>query len=136
MGKYEEIINMPHHVSEKHPKMAKNERSAQFAPYAALSGYDAVVRETARRTSRRIALDEYEICELNKKMLEMADNIDTKEYAITYFIPDRRKQGGKYVTELCRIKRIDPLESVIVTVAGENIPMAEIIEIEEIKDEP
>ena len=106
-------------------------RSAQFAPYAALTGYDAVVKETARLTDRRIVPDEYEIEELNRKMQEIAEFGEGRVYVITYFVPDKTKSGGRYEKETDRVKSIDPIKGEIVTECGIRIPMKEIISIEE-----
>ena len=129
--KYQEILHMPRPVSKKHPPMPIKMRSAQFAPYAALTGYDAVVRETARATDRRIQLDEYEIAELNRRLSEIAELGCGGVYSVTYFQPDKRKSGGCYLTETDKIARIDPIACEIVTEGGVRIPMREILSIEE-----
>ena len=133
--KYRKIINNPHHVSKKHPQMSIYMRSAQFAPYAALTGYDDVVKEKARLTDRRVEPDEYEISEINRKLCEIAEEEERCIYSVTYFLPDKIKSGGSYVTETDRIKEIDPIEEKIVTDSGVSIPMKEIISIEEVLNE-
>ncbi len=130
--KYRKIIDNPHPVSKKHPKMSVYMRSAQFAPYAALTGYDSVVRERARLTDRRIELDEYEISEINRLLREISEIGENKVYSVTYFVPDRYKSGGRYVTETDRIKNLDSVNGLLVTECGVSIPMSEIIGIEEI----
>ena len=129
--KYRKIVDIPRPVSKKHPQMSVYMRSAQFAPYAALTGYDSVVRETARLTDRRIELDEYEISELNRKLLEISENSENILYSVTYFIPDGRKSGGRYVTETDVIKSIDSIVGLLTTESGVNIPLSEILSIEE-----
>lgn len=135
MEKYREIIDRPHPVSKKRPQMSRYMRSAQFAPYAALAGYDAVVRETARVTDRKIRLNEYEIAELNRKMQYISDTGSDELYAITYFEPDKTKNGGAYLREVDRIKNLDSVRGEIVTLRGVCISMREIISIEEVCDE-
>ena len=98
MGNYDDIINLPHHTSPTRPRMSMSDRAAQFSPFAALTGYDAAVKETARLTDRRIELDEYEKAELNRKLCILAEH--QKEallVELTFFQPDMRKEGGAYI---------------------------------------
>lgn len=128
---YDDIINLPHHVSETRPHMPLIDRAAQFAPFAAVVGYDAAVRETARLTERRIELDEYEKESLNDRLLLVADWLgDCPMLAITYFVPDAKKAGGAYRTISGRVKKIDEYECVIMMMDGTCIPIEEIIAIE------
>ena len=101
-GKYDDIINLPRHVSKKHPQMSLEARSAQFAPFAALTGYDEQIQETARITSKRKELNE-ELKEiLNEKLQKIQEKINLKpELTITYFIPDLKKERRK----ICNSKR-------------------------------
>jgi len=93
MGKYDDIINMPHHVSKKHPQMSFHDRSAQFAPFAALVGFDDMVEETARIVSKKIEINEEQKEEINKKLQEIKEKIEEKPVAIiTYFVPDKYKK--------------------------------------------
>ena len=86
--KYDDIINLPHHVSEKHARMTIQERSAQFAPYSALTGYEGQVKETARLTDRKIELDEELKIILDMKIQVIQELISNKpELEVTYFIP-------------------------------------------------
>ena len=99
MGKYDDIINLPHFVSKKRPQMSLYQRSAQFAPFAALVGYDEAIEETARLVDKRIELSDEEIEKLNIKLQKIIENINNKpSISVTYFIPDTYKNGGKYVT--------------------------------------
>ena len=108
MGKYDDIINMSHHVSKRHPQMSLEARSAQFAPFAALTGYEDAVSETGRLTSDKIELSEDERVILDRKLKIIQDNIaEEPSVFITYFIPDIFKEGGSYVTINCNLKRID-----------------------------
>lgn len=108
MSEYDDIINMQHHVSLKHKHMPIADRAAQFAPFAALVGYDEAVRETARLTEEKIEQSEETLEELNLKLHRIIESIDTKpEVLITYFEKDERKQGGAYVTICARAVKVD-----------------------------
>ncbi|MFV0399551.1 MAG: hypothetical protein ACK5LX_02890 [Oscillospiraceae bacterium] len=130
-GKYDDIIHLPHHVSATHPQMPLLTRAAQFAPFQALTGYDAAILETARLTDKRIDLGEEAIATLEVKLCILADAIaNHPEVAVTHFQEDERKEGGEYVSSCGAVKKIDEIERVIVFMNGEVIPMQEIIEIE------
>ena len=129
MGNYDDIINLKRPIS-KHPKMSLYQRSAQFAPFAALTGYEGQVKETARLTDRRIELDEEMklildlIIQVIKEMLS-----DNPEVEITYFIPDTRKDGGKYETIINNVKKIDSYNEHIIMQNNLKIEIKEIINI-------
>ena len=94
--KYDDIINLPHHVSKKHARMSAYDRAAQFAPFTALSGYDDMVHEEARLTDKESELSDYEIDILNRKLGLINDVLDddyVPEITVTYFVPDRYKTG-------------------------------------------
>ena len=130
MDKYEDIINLPHHVSKKHPPMSLYARSAQFAPFAALTGYEDAVKETARETSEKIELDEEMKIILDGKIQILLEKIKRNvEVSITYFIEDLKKDGGKYVTVCGIIKRIDAYKQCIYLADNTEIPMDNIIDI-------
>ena len=127
--KYEKIINLPHHVSEKHPPMSRLDRAAQFAPYSALSGYEDAVEETARLTDSKIELDEYEKEKINATLTDLiASPIGTK-VKITFFRPDKRKKGGAYVTLLGEFDRVNEIERKILLVCGKEIKLDDITEL-------
>lgn len=106
--KYDDIINMPHHISHKRPRMSNYDRAAQFSPFAALTGYDAAVKETERLTDQKLELTDDEKIALNEKLQIIIENIDnTPNVTLTYFEPDKRKAGGKYVTKSGKVKEID-----------------------------
>lgn len=129
--KYDDIINLPHHVSIKHPRMSNLNRAAQFAPFAALSGHDAAVKETARLTDERLELDEYMKDILSNKLQLIADQLtEQPDVVITYFQPDQKKDGGAYVTATGTVKKIDSYRRNIVMTDGTEIPIEEIINIE------
>lgn len=128
---YDDIINLPHHVSPKHPHMPLMDRAAQFAPFAALTGHDAAVKETARLTDRRQELDEYEKAALSDKLNLVAEQIeDCPEITITYFKPDNKKDGGAYLTVTGDLKKIDDYQRTVCMTDGTNIPIEEILVIE------
>jgi hypothetical protein len=131
INKYDDIINLPHHVSSERPRMSMSQRAAQFAPFAALSGYDEAVREERRLTEERIEIDENMIEILNGK-LEVIQSLlpDCPEALITYFIPDEDKEGGAYVTVANAIRTIKIYERQIIMDDGTIIPIDDIIEIE------
>lgn len=129
--KYDDIINLPHHTSPTRPRMAMIDRAAQFSPFAALTGYDAAVKETARLTEDRVELDEYQKSALNDRLQIVQERLsDTLEISITYFVPDERKSGGAYYTETGVIKKIDYHERAVIMRSGTHIPIDEIIGIE------
>ena len=128
--KYDDIINLPHHVSKKHPQMSLYARSAQFAPFAALTGYEEAIKEIARETSARIEIDEEMKSVLDSKLQILLEKISIKpELSITYFIPYSSKDGGQYVTTEGIIKKIDMYNQYIYLEDSTEIPINEIIDI-------
>jgi hypothetical protein len=129
-SKYEDIIDLPHHVSYRHPRMSRIDRAAQFAPFAALTGYGAAVEETARLTEGLTELDETARALLNEKLRMLADFLDSEpQITITYFRPDERKTGGSYVTVSGTIKMVDEYARTVVMTDQTVIPMEHIREI-------
>ena len=128
---YEDIINLPHHELTTRQRMPRINRAASFAPFAALTGYDDAVRETARLTSERIELDEGTKEILNNKLRIALDKAGERpEISITYFLPDKKKSGGAYVTVKAVIKRIDEYERLVIFTDKSSIPIDDIYEIE------
>lgn len=128
--RYDDIINLPHHVSQKHPPMARADRAAQFSPFAALTGLDAALRETARLTDRRITLDEYEQAALDETLQAMRDALAKKQHPtveICYFVPDDRKEGGAYRTVTGAVKKMAEFERLLILQNGTEIPIGEIV---------
>ena len=112
---YFEILSREHPTSKKHPRMSRMNRAAQFAPFAALTGYEESIEETARLTDRRIELSEYEMEELNAKLNFIQEHINERpEVTITYFQQDERKEGGAYLTVIGKVRRIDDANKVII----------------------
>ena len=130
-GPYDDIINLPHHVSKKRPQMPRADRAAQFAPFSALVGYGAALVETARLTDRRIELEEDDRAALDRKQQKLMERIgDRPEIAVTWFVPDARKEGGQYITTVGHLKRIDEVRRVMVLVNRTEIPLDDIFDIE------
>ena len=129
--KYDDIINLEHHVSTKHSRMSLENRSAQFAPFSALTGYEEAVTEEARITENRIDIDEEAKIEVNEKlnyiMKQLEKNIIV---SVTYFEKDKKKQGGSYKTIKGIIKKIDDFRKTIEMQTGEIIKIEELKKIE------
>ena len=123
-GKYDDIINMPHHISKKHPRMSLENRSAQFAPFAALTGYEDEVEETARITDKRIEITDEIKNTINMKLKIIQEKLYTKpKVTITYFIPDSKKEGGSYKTVTSNVMKIDKYKQTIVLKDKTEIPI-------------
>lgn len=130
-GAYDDIIDLPHHVSDTRPRMSRLDRAAQFSPFAALTGYGAAIKETARLTDERVELGEYELMELNAGIHMLMECIEEHpQVEITYFKPDERKDGGAYLTVKSRAKRLNEYERFILLEDGTEIPFDDIYKIE------
>jgi hypothetical protein len=128
---YDDIINLPRHVSKKRPRMSVLDRAAQFSPFAALTGHEAAIRETARLTEKRVDLDETMKDLLSNRMQIIADRVkEQHEITITYFQPDAKKKGGAYVTAVGVVKKMDEYERVVTMTDNTVIPIDEIVNIE------
>lgn len=131
MGKYDDILNMPHHVSSTRPHISMHDRAAQFSPFSALTGYDDTVRETARLTDEKQELTADRITDLNQKIAFLKEHTEERpQITVEYFIPDEKKSGGKYVTLSGKFRRIDEYNHNMVFVSGEEIPLNDIFGIE------
>ena len=129
MSKYDDIIDLPRPAS-KHPKLGDDSRAAQFSPFAALVGYDEQVKETARLTDRRIDIDDGLREILNNKLNYIVDKIhDNPLVSITYFVEDKKKDGGKYNTKEGTIKRIDVVNQEVIFTDKIKIYMKDILSI-------
>lgn len=130
-SKYEEIIDLPHHVSKTRPQMPMSDRAAQFSPFAALTGYNSAIKETGRLTDEKIELDEEALMALNMRYQILIDSLkDSPEVRITYFKPDERKAGGAYVTIAGVVKKVNDYERLITMQDGMVIPMDDVLTIE------
>lgn len=115
--RYDDMLYLPHHQSVKRPHMSMRDRAAQFSPFAALTGHEAAIAETARLTDKRLTLDEDAKIDLDEKLQFIQENLDySPVVSITYFVPDEKKEGGAYLTMTGVVRRIDPVtKSVIFT---------------------
>lgn len=128
--KYDDIINLEHHISKTHKQMSMQNRAAQFAPFAALTGYEEAVKETARFTEQKIELDEELNNILDEKLRLIQSQIkNTPEITVIYFVPDDKKRGGKYKKITGKIKKIDDYNKFIIFTDGKYIPIKDIIDI-------
>ena len=131
-GPYDDMLNLPHPTSRRHSRMSRSDRAAQFAPFAALSGHGTAIAETARLTERRIELDEDVKAALDFKQQMLMDRIDEHpDVSVTWFQPDGKKDGGRYVTTTGRLKRIDEVERVLVMEDKTTVPLDDVISIDE-----
>ena len=128
---YEDIVNLPPHISKKHPQPTMLERAARFSPFAAITGYEEMVKEAARVTDKKTELDESSKEILNEKLLFITEMCEDDVIVnITYFVPDKLKSGGEYITVSGSIKKIDEYEGNILLKDGTKIPLSELYEID------
>ncbi|MCR5600715.1 MAG: hypothetical protein K6G33_08250 [Ruminococcus sp.] len=127
---YEDIMDMPHHVSKTRAQMPRRSRAAQFAPFAALTGYEDAVCETARRTDIKAELCEDDAAELNEKIRLLGARIAAEPYCeVTYFVPDKHKSGGRYVTVSGNVRFIEEVSRQLVFCGGLRVPLDDIMKI-------
>lgn len=132
-NKYEDIIHLPHPISDRHARMTNYDRAAQFSPFAALTGFDAEISETARLTDAMAELTESRKEELNAILQRLLEQIDTSpEISVTWFQPDARKSGGAYITTLGHLKKIDDYTHSLLLTDGTAVSLASILNIQEI----
>lgn len=132
MNDYDDIIDHPHYEPKRHPRMSMHNRAAQFAPFAALTGYDAAIGETARLTETQLELEEYDNQRLQDILMRLAAQV-AKRPAITviYFKPDERKAGGAYHTLTGNLKTIDEATHSLVMTDSTRIPLGSVLDLEE-----
>ncbi|MBO4492608.1 MAG: hypothetical protein J5944_14765 [Lentisphaeria bacterium] len=131
-SRYDDIIRLPHHVSQNHPPMPMRDRAAQFAPFAALTGYEAAIEETARLTSERRELDAPEAEELDRRLAALIERLpDRPEATVEYFVPDERKAGGAYVSVTGRVRHVSLPERTLVMEDGTAIGFEDILSVSE-----
>ena len=122
--KYDDIIHLPHHISDHRAGMPMADRAAQFSSFAALTGFEDVIEETGRLTDHSAELTEGSKQQLNEKLVILSENARIKPLVkVTYFEPDTRKSGGSYVTVTARVKRVDEYEQVLVLTDDRQIPL-------------
>lgn len=128
---YDDIIDLPHHVSETRPQMAMTDRAAQFSPFAALTGYEAAIEETARLTDRRMDPDGDLQDMLDRKQRILTAHLSEQPLiSITYFIPDPRKDGGRYESVTGRVLKLDLNTRTMLLTGGQRIPLDDIWDME------
>lgn len=128
---YEDMLELPHPVSKTHPQMPRRDRAAQFAPFAALTGYEEAVREAARLTEEKRMLDEDNKEQLDWKLRCLQEKEKEKPaITVTYFLKDEKKKGGKYVNVTGILKKIDDYKHQIILEKGEEILMEDIVSLE------
>ena len=135
-SKYSDIIDLPHHVSAKRPHMSLYDRAAQFAPFAALTGYDAQIEEAARYTGQKAVLDEaqkdaidFQLGRLRAGIYIAASAEELPSASVTYFAADRKKSGGEYLTASGRVQKVDAFKRILIMSDGTVIPVDDIYEI-------
>ena len=130
MGKYDHIINMHHHVSKNRKKMTLSDRAAQFAPFAALTGYEDSIKESARIVDKEIILSNEDMNKISNRLNYIKENIDKSiEINVTYFILDNKKDGGSYKNKIGVIRSIDDVNKTIQFVDRQIIEINKIIKI-------
>ena len=130
-NQYDDIIDLPHHESTVHTHMSLHDRAAQFLPFAALTGYEDAIQETARITEEQISLSESEIEILNERLHILSEEQDSHpKVSVTYFVPDEKKAGGAYETTEGHVKRIDEFKRILIMTDGRKIPMEDMIELD------
>lgn len=128
---YDDIIHLPHHVSKRHPQMSLYNRAAQFAPFAALTGYEEAIIETARLTAPKVDMMEDNQQLLDRKLALLSRSLrEQPTVSITYFQPDKKKTGGQYLTITGVIKCIRDSERVILMADGKRVSIDTIISID------
>ena len=127
-GKYDDIIHLPHHVSQTHPRMPVQDRAAQFSPFAALTGYGAVIRETGRLTETRPELDEDAKGELDRRLALLSTMLESRPLVtLTYFQPDERKEGGACLKITGVVRKIDEYHHLLVMEGGLQVPIRDLL---------
>ena len=129
MRSYDDLIDRPHHVSRKRPQMPLYDRAAQFAPFAALTGYDEAIAETGRLTDDALQLDESEIQMLDRKLHLLASR-PQEPVSVTWFVPDAYKQGGRYVTRTAAVRKLDTQAGMLLLDDGTPVPFDALIALE------
>ncbi|MBR3624487.1 MAG: hypothetical protein IKN43_14195 [Selenomonadaceae bacterium] len=125
ISRYQDIINLPHHISKRHPRLSPEQRAAQFSPFAALTGYEDAANETSRLTEEKVEFSDDESGELNRKLQKLKGKV-----IITYFVNDEKKSGGAYVSIKGEVKRIDNIEKVMIMQDKSKIQIDDILNIE------
>ena len=134
---YADIMHLPHHKVPNRPHMSLYDRAAQFSPFAALTGFDGVIAETARLTDRKVELSESEKILLDQKLSLIDDVIQDKhhpEITVVYFAPDYLKEGGEYKEYSGQVRQIDPIERTVVFLAANGLSVGKTIRVDDITE--
>lgn len=130
-GYYADMLDLPHPTSSRHPRMPIIDRAAQFAPFAALTGYDDAIEETARLTDEMLRMTEDQREQLDRRQQLLLASIDRMpKVEVTYFLPDARKTGGSYRTVRGTLERIDEIERILYLSGGHRIPLDAVCNLE------
>lgn len=133
-GPYDDIINLPHHVSKVHPQMPVSKRAAQFQPFAAVSGYEEKIAEVNRIVGRKIELDDLEREKINRKIQEILYRMENKQEKVVaeirYFVPDQYKEGGEYRDIFGAIEKINVYRKELVFETGDIIPVQYVLSLD------
>ena len=130
--RYDDMIDLPHHTSKKHPRMPLLDRAAQFAPFAALTGHEAAIKETARLTEDEIELDENRKELLDLRLQQLQEHLsEQRSVTVTYFKPDEKKAGGAYETVTGVVKKVDAYAGKLVFADGQEVELNRIVELKE-----
>lgn len=128
---YDDIIDLPHHVSKKHKQLEKDSYAAQFSPFAALTGYDGIVSEAARLTDERIELGETDLEILSMKLQIIAEHIKERpEITFTFFLKDEKKSGGSYLAKTGNVKQINDVERLLLFTDGSKLPIDDVVDMQ------
>lgn len=128
---YDDIIDLPHHVSAERAHMPMLERAAQFAPFAALTGYGAAIEETARLTEQKLELDEEQKRQISRCLAELSARIREKpSVTLTWYVPDARKDGGEYRTRTEAVRKLDELAGTLLLADGTAVPFDDLYSLE------
>lgn len=131
MNGYRDMIGLPHPVSATRPQMPRHDRAAQFSPFAALTGYEDIIEESARLTDERLELSEERQFRINERLRLILENISERpEVTITYFIPDKRKSGGAYESVTGFVRLIDECDGTVIFTDRKAVSIADIYDIE------
>ena len=131
MGAYDDIINLPHHVSTRHPRMPAIDRAAQFSPFAALTGFEGAIREAGRLTDSEVDLSEDQKVDLDARLRMLEDVLPQHpKVTVVYYVPDKYKSGGAYISVSGEIKKIDRIGSNIILQDNTAIPIDSILQID------
>lgn len=132
---YDDIIDLPHHVSSRHPQMTMQARAAQFQPFAALSGYGDAVNETERVVEQKIELGEDAKASIDRQLAQLAmDETGCLQACFTYFVPDGIKAGGAYEMAVGVVRKLDELNRCIILTDGRFVPVDDLLAIEILED--